>query len=161
MTTKNEILQLLPVEQFGDLLEKVDFENLDKFVRMLIAGFVSRRGATVVRSDIEADDSSTETSTFLSHVIEVGSLKILNDSKLITPYRNVNEAAAFAVALSMNISMATSLKAKGVYDLDIPVFFAMPPLEILVARVINHLGNASNDSSYINSLVKNYLLHKI
>jgi len=128
---------------------------------MLVAGHIARRGSNTVRSEIDSNDSSSLTYTFLTHIIEVGSLKILSDCKLITTDREVMHVNSFVMALSMNISMASSLKAKGVFDSDLPVFFAMEPLEILIERIVNHIENALIDSTYINSLVKNYLLNKI
>ncbi len=141
-------------------INKINFGNLDKFVQMLVAGYVSRRGQSVVKREIGAD-STSDTSNFLTHIIEVGSLKVLTDNDMIGSDRNKNERALITVGLAMNISMASALKSKNVYDLDTPVYYDMPSLKIIFDRIASHVGKTWQDSAYTKSLVSNYLMNKI
>lgn len=160
MTTKNELLEVLPMDIFGEFINRINFENLDKFVKMLVAGYISRRGHETVKREIDAD-SQSDTSNFLTHIIEVGSLKIMQESGLMTQDINKNEVIVVAVALSLNISMATALKSKDVYDLESVVYYTFTALESIFPRIFNHISNAVNNSLYVNDLVNNYLLNKI
>jgi hypothetical protein len=158
--TKETLLDLLPDETFVKFIDKIDFAKLDKFVQLLVAGFVSRKGQNTVKKEIDAD-STSETSNFLTHIIEVGSLKILAENNLINSDGNNNEQALVVVALAMNISMATALKSKNVYNWDTPVYYDMSSLMTIFNRIATHIDNAIQDTTYTNSLVNNYLINKI
>ena len=160
MGTKNELIEVLPMDTFGEFINKINYEKLDSFVKMLVTGYISRKGSVVVKRDIDADAPS-DTSNFLTHIIEVGSLKIMQENSLITSNENSNEGAAVVTALAINISMATALKEKDVFDLDSPVYYAVQTLEEIISRIISHIQNAVFDTQYVKSLTSNYLLNKI
>ena len=145
---------------FGEIINKINYEKLDGFVKMLVTGYISRRGSAIVKKDIDADAPS-DTSNFLTHIIEVGSLNIMQDNSLITSNENSFEGAAVVSALALNISMATALKEKDVFDLDSPVYYAGPTLEAIISRIISHIQNPAFDNQYVKSLTNNYLLNKI
>ena len=160
MSTKSELLELLPTNVFGEFIDQINFENLDKFVQMLVSGYVSRRSQEVVKREIDAD-SPSDTSNFLTHIIEVGSLKIMQDSTLISSDKDKNEGAVVVTAFSLNFSMASALKAKDVYDFDSTIYYGIPEVETIIPRIVSHLNNAVNDSLYAKSLLNNYLYNKI
>lgn len=160
MTTKNELIEVLPLDIFGEFIDKINYEKLDNFIKLLVAGYISKNGRLVVKRDIDVDGPS-ETSNFLTHIIEVGSLKIMQDNSLITSDQNNNEGAAVVTALAINISLATALKEKNVFDLDSPVYYAIPALETIISRIISHIQKAQFDSKYVQSLIDNYLLNNI
>lgn len=160
METKNELIAVLPLDTFGEFINKINYEKLDNFIKMLVAGYLSKKGRVVVKRDIDADGPS-ETSNFLTHIIEVGSLKIMYDNSLITSNQNNNEGGIVVTALAINISLATALKEKDVFDMDSAVYYSIPALETIIARIISHIQKAQLDSQYIKSLVDNYLLNNI
>ncbi len=158
--TKNEILKVLPDDVFHEIINQINFVNLDDFVNKLISGYVSKRGIEVVRREIQKD-SQSDTSNFLTHIIEVGSLIIIQESNLISNNKDINEATTVAVSLSLNISIATSLKALDLFDLETIVYYAFEALETLFPRILDHINNSHYDNNYINGLKNNYLLNKI
>ena len=158
--TKNEILKVLPNDIFNEIINQINFVNLDDFVNKLISGYVSKRGLEVVRREIQKD-SQSDTSNFLTHIIEVGSLIIIQESNLISNNKDINEATTVAVSLSLNISIATSLKALDLFDLETIVYYAFEALETLFPRILDHINNSHYDNNYINGLKNNYLLNKI
>ena len=158
--TKNEIIKVLPTDIFNGVINQINFENLDNFVNLLITRYVSSRGIEVVKREIE-NDSKSDTSNFLTHIIEVGSLIIIQESNLLSNNIDNNEIATVAVSLSLNISIATSLKSLNIFDLDTIVYYAFEALETLFPRILNHIDNSHNDNNYINGLKNNYLLSKI
>ncbi len=158
--TKNEIIKVLPTDIFNGVINQINFENLDNFVNLLITRYVSSRGSEGVKRQIE-NDSQSDTSNFLTHIIEVGSLIIIQESNLLSNNIDNNEIATVAVSLSLNISIATSLKSLNIFDLDTIVYYAFEALETLFPRILNHIDNSHNDNNYINGLKNNYLLSKI
>lgn len=158
--TKNEILKVLPDDIFNEIISQINFDNLDNFVNNLILGYVSKRGKDIVRKEIQ-DDSQSDTSNFLTHIIEVGSLIIIEESNLISSNTDNNELATVAVSLSINISIATSLKSLDLFDLDTIVYYAFEALETLFPRILNHINNSLYDNYYIEGLKNNYLISKI
>lgn len=158
--TKNEIIKVLPNEIFHEIINKIDFENLDSFVRWLITSYVSKKGAKFVEIEIQNDNDS-ETSNFITHIIEVGSLLLLNENNLISNNSDDNEIATIAISLSLNISIATSLKSLNLFDLDTIVYYAFEAIETLFPRILKHIENSLNDNNYVNNLKNNYLLSKI
>jgi len=160
MTTENQLLEFLPMDTFGRFINKINFDNLDKFVQMLVSGYISRKGQKTVKIEIDADEIS-DTSNFLTHIIEVGSMQILMENNMITLDGNENEGSLVSVALAMNIALASSLKLKNVYDWDSPVYYDMPSLQTIFSRIAVHINNAIKDKNYIKPLVDNYLFNKI
>jgi hypothetical protein len=160
MQTKKELSEALPNDIFGDILDQIDFDNLDKFVNLLVSGYVTKHGEIVVKREID-EDSQSDTSNFLTHIIEVGSLKLLLENNLMNIKISQLELAILAVALGIDISMATALKSKNVYDLDSKVYYSFEALERILPRIDSHVANAKVDSSYIKNLVNNYLLFQI
>jgi hypothetical protein len=158
--TKNEILKVLPNDIFNEIINQINFVNLDNFVNNLISGYVSKRGVEVVKREIK-NDSQSDTSNFLTHIIEVGSLIIIQESNLLSNNIDNNEITTVAVSLSLNISIATSLKSLDLFDLDTIVYYAFDALETLFPRILNHINNSLYDNNYINGLKNNYLLSKI
>ena len=160
MQTKKELLATLPNDGFGDILDQIDFSYLDNFIKLLISGYITKYGEIIVKREID-EDSQSDTSNFLTHVIEVGSLKILLENNLLNLDTNRLELAILSVALGIDISMATVLKSKNVYDLDSEVYYAFDALERILPRIDSHVVNAKAENSYIKNLVNDYLLIKI
>jgi hypothetical protein len=160
MQTKKELLDTLPNDVFGDILDQIDFSYLDNFIKLLISGYITKHGEIIVKREID-EDSQSDTSNFLTHVIEVGSLKILLENNLLNLETKRLELAILSVALGIDISMATVLKSKNVYDLDSKVYYSFDALERILPRIDSHVVNAKDDNAYIKNLVNDYLLFKI
>jgi len=125
---------------------------LDKFVAMFIHSYINRRGKEVVKEEL-ATDSLSETTTFLTRLIDVGTLQFLSENKLISFNKQNNEDLAMVVALGINISMASVLKEMGVNDIGSNVFFDIAVLYVLVERVFDFIKESLKDDGYIFSLV--------
>ena len=160
LKTRKEVLEILPVEPYGRYLDRMDFDKMEKFVQMLVAGYVAKKGKAVVKSDIDLDRAS-DTINFVAHIVEVGTLKILNDNNLLGLSDNQRKDAIIAVGFSINNCMARALQAKGVYFSISPIYFSLDAMATLLERTSVHVDNSIGNSGYINSLVANYLLNKI
>jgi hypothetical protein len=134
MKTKEELLAALPNDVFGDILNQIDFDYLDKYIKLLVTGYITKNGEYIVKKEID-EDLQSDTSNFLTHLIEVGSLKILLENNLLNINTNQLELAILSVALGIDISMATVLKSKNVYDLDSNVYYSFDALEKILPRI--------------------------
>jgi hypothetical protein len=152
MTTKETFLQLGAGDTYHEIAERINFDELDKFVAMFIHSYISRRGKDVVKEELAADALS-ETTTFLTRIIDVGTVQFLSENKLISFNKQNNEDLAMVVALGINISMASVLKEMGVNDIGSNVFFDIAILYVLVERVFGFIKESLQDDGYIFSLV--------
>jgi len=152
MTTKATFLQLGAGATYHEIAERINFDELDKFVAMFIYSYINRRGKEIVKEEL-AIDSLSESITFLTRIIDVGTLQFLSENKLISFNKQHNEDLAMVVALGINISMASVLKEMGVNDNGSNVFFDIAVLYVLVERVFDFIKESLKDDGYIFSLV--------
>jgi hypothetical protein len=157
MTTKETFLSLGAGASYHETAEKFDFDALDAFVAMLITTYINRRGKDIVKEELSSD-SLSETTTFLTRMIDVGTVQFLSENKLITFNKEKNDDLAMVTALGINISMSTVLRAKGVDELGGNIFFGIDAVYGLVERIIDHIKNSLGDKTYIFSLVSYNLM---
>jgi hypothetical protein len=157
MTTKETFLSLGAGTSYHEIAAKFDFDALDEFVAMLITTYINRRGKDIVKGELSSDALS-ETTTFLTRMIDVGTVQFLSENELITFNKEKNDDLAMVTALGINISMATVLQAKGVDEPGGNVFFAITAVYGLVERIIDHIKNSLGDKEYIFSLVSYNLM---
>lgn len=160
MTTKETFLSLGAGSSHHETAETFDFDALDKFVSMLITTYINRRGKEVVKVDLSTEYLS-QTSIFLTRMIEVGTVQFLSENHLISANEEENEELAMVTGLAINISMATVLQAQGVDKLGGNVFFAITTLYDLIDRVVQHIRNSQLDEGYIFSLVSINLMRMV
>lgn len=161
MTTREEILNKFRANIAQSIVNKVDYESLDKFVAGLISGFAYLIGKETMIKEIDSDSSTAETSIFFTHIIEVGSLKILLDNDLLFLDEESREVAIILVSFSMNISLAKTLSKKNIFHTQ--AYYNENAIETLIMRIKNHVSEFSkhNDKRYISSLIDDYLYSKI
>jgi hypothetical protein len=157
MTTKGTFLSLGAGDSYHEIAENFDFDALDEFVTVFITTYINRRGRNIVKEELSSD-SLSETTTFLTRMIEVGSVQFLSENKLIGFNKKKNDDLAMVTALGINISMATVLQAEGVDELGANIFFSIDAVFGLVERVVDHIKNSIGDSTYIFSLVSYNLM---
>jgi hypothetical protein len=151
MTTKETFLSLAISDPYHLETEKIDFAALDNFVSMLITAYVSRRGREIVQREFLSDTIS-DTTVFLTRMIEVGTVQFLSQSSLISDDEEVTNDIAFVVASSINVSMASELQLLA-GSLGGNMFFDIRALFSLIERVQNHINSGRQDPGYIFSLV--------
>ena len=158
MTTKETFLSLGIGANYVDIVDKIDYDALDKFVNMFISSYENKRGAEVIRKELSVDALS-ETLSFLTMLIEVGTVQFLSENGLISANEDETDDLATVVAHGINISMATELQLNGLDSVGSNIFFDIRALYGLIERVLNHIANFRKDSSYIFSLVSFNLLN--
>jgi hypothetical protein len=152
MTTKETFLSLAIGASSHETAEMVDFDALDQFVSMFIGGYTNRRGAEIIREELAADALS-ETTTFLTRMVEVGTVQFLSENSLLYGNEEETNDLASVVAHGINISMASELQRKGLDPHGANIFFGIEALYGLIGRVIVHINDSRNQEGYIFSLV--------
>ena len=158
MTTKETFFSLGVGELHAEAAEQIDFEALDEFVAMFIAAYMNKRGGDAIRQDLSADTLS-ETTNFLTRMIEVGTVQFMSQNNLIGKDEEITDELAIVVANSINISMASELQLNGLDPLGSNIFFEIRALFGLVERVIDHINRSRHEEGYIYSLVSFNLLN--
>lgn len=157
MTTKETFLSLGAGSSYHETADTFDFDALDKFTAMVITTYINSRGKDVVKEELSVE-SLSDTTTFLTRMIDVGTVQFLSENKLISFEVEKNNDLAMVTALSINISMATVLQAEGVDELGGNVFFSISTIYDLVDRVVEHIRKSLQDKTYIFSLVSYNLM---
>jgi len=152
MTIKETFLSLGAGNSHHETAERIDFDALDQFVGVFIFSYISRRGKDIVKRELDAGAHS-ETTTFLTRMIDVGTVEFLSENKLISTDDEDNNELAMTTALAINISLAANLKEMGVNDPGSNIFFDIPGLYVLVERIEEFIKNSLLDEEYISSLV--------
>lgn len=152
MTTKETFLSLAIADPYHDTVEKIDFDALDSFVTMFIISYMNKRGSEIIKEELSADAIS-ETTTFLTRMVEVGTVQFLSENQLISDNEEETNDLATVVAHGINISMASELQINGLDKLGGNIFFSIDALYGLIARIIDHINDSRKDVSYIFSLV--------
>jgi len=158
MTTKETFLSLGAGSLHEAAANKIDFDGLDRFVTLFIVAYMNRRGADAIREDLSADAMS-ETTNFLTRMIEVGTVQFLAQNNLITDDEEHTNELAIVVAHGINISMASELQLNDLDLLGSNIFFDVRALYGLIERVIDHINLSRHEEGYIFSLVSLNLLN--
>jgi len=158
MTTKETLLSLGAGSLHEEAAEKIDFGALDRFVTMFIVAYMNRRGADAIRQDLSADALS-ETTNFLTRMIEAGTVQFLAQNNLISEDEESTKELAIVVAYGINISMASELQLNDLDPLGSNIFFDIKALYGLIERVIDHINRSRHEQGYIYSLVSLNLLN--
>ena len=165
MTTQETLKEYGLPSTFISTINLIDFIKLDTFVAMLGRSLIDKYGKNVVKNAIDQDDFESEVSTLLTHIIEVGGLKIFADCQLhSTDKIDINKIAVI-IGLSMNFSLANELRKYGVYNLDSYNYYNLEAIDVLIERLGNSInaGNPEDISAfkyYSTEMVKTYLFNK-
>ena len=110
MELKENIENLDLTDKYQDVVDKIDLDKLTDFVKAMLNTIVRRYGIENVSTEIRLDNPNSKVSTHLTHIIEVGGLKIISDNKFNINERNNFQNIIVAVALVLNCSLAIELK---------------------------------------------------
>ncbi|MFI5128382.1 MAG: hypothetical protein ACHQFX_00260 [Chitinophagales bacterium] len=113
---------------------------------------MNRRGAEIIREEL-ASDSLSETTTFLTRLIDVGAVQFLSENSLMHGSEEQTIELAAVVAHGINISMATELRLNGLDEHGANIFFDVNALYGLIGRVVVHINDSRHQEGYIFSLV--------
>lgn len=152
MTTREIFLSLVIAGSYEESAEKLDFNKIDEFVRDYMRRYLTKKGRDIVHDELLADRAS-ETTIFLSRLIEVGTVQFLSENNLITESNEADHDIAVIVAHAINIAMASELVSMELHEVSDSIFFNMQSLNELIDRIFFHVRHSREDRFYIPSLV--------
>lgn len=166
MTIKQTLKNLGTNDVHSTIIDRIDFNRLEKFVDILLNGIIKKYSKQKVEQEIEMDKPDSEISTFLTHIIEVGGLKIISENKLPIASQDQIVLTALVVSLALNVSLSNELQAKGVYRAQTPQYYHPKALQLIIARLVNHVIQSDPESEerfeyWANEMVKFYLFNKL
>ena len=147
MELKQTIDKLNFPNSYQDIIDIVDLEKANDFVKAMINTIVRKYGAQTVMQEIANDNSNSKISTHLTHIIEVGGLKIISDNKLDINDRNEFQNIIVSVAFVLNCSLAIELKNLKLYSGDTSNYYGNQAILTIIQRLAKHTMNGMNFSN--------------
>jgi hypothetical protein len=121
---------------------KLSSEVLEKFCLIIITSLINKFGSKAVEFGVNTEKNN-EVNNILTHVVEIGSIKLMSDSSLIISDEDALLARSFATVFLMNIALGNMLRYKGLLKTQNSGLYGGPALETIAGRVFN-LGKTHN-----------------
>lgn len=138
MELKENIENLDFPDKYQNVIDQVDLDKANDFVKAMLNTIVRKYGIEKVSTEIRLDDSNSKVSTHLTHIIEVGGLKIISDNELNINERNNFQNIIIAVALLLNCSLAIELKNLKIYNDYTSNYYDNDAILIIIHRLAKH-----------------------
>ena len=166
------------------MLDRIEMSELDKFTSLYVDLLVAKFSFQTVRRVIVMDGGVDEIVNLITHIVEVGAVKIIAENYLLShPSEGLVdslflkkvlggvsseeiETASIAAVLALNISLAAALRKRNLYTDSNCFYYSFDIVQILVSRVVNHLTPCIQFGAEIlgelsNQMVKMYLTNKL
>lgn len=152
---------------YQEIIDKIDLERANDFVKIMINKLVVKFGSEEISSEIQRDNSDSTISNHLTHIIEVGGLKIISDNNLSVNLDNREnfENTIVSVVFVLNCSLAIELKRLNLYFGNTSNYYGNDAISIIVNRLSKHtfegIKNPNGLKHYSNQMIQLNLLNKI
>lgn len=147
MNTKDILLEnILVTPAVEETIAKVDFERLEEFVTELFSVFVKNRGLDVVSYDLNYD-VHTPTDAFISNLIEVGAVQLLQENNLLHDEQFID--ALYIIISAINIVVAELLRRQNIADVASYRYFDADPQYVLLERAVEHVEQMHKHAGYL------------
>jgi FKBP-type peptidyl-prolyl cis-trans isomerase (trigger factor) len=150
---------------YKNVIDEINLEKSNDFVKAMLNTIINKYGSQTVRNEIERDNSNSPISNHLSHIIEVGGLKVISDNKL-----NINDNEEFqdiivSVVIVLNCSIAIELKNLNLYNGNTSNYYGNDAILTLAKRLAKHTNDGMNYTNgfehYSSIMIIENLLNKI
>jgi hypothetical protein len=150
---------------YKNVIEAINLEKSNDFVKAMLNTIINKYGSQTVRNEIDRDNSNSAISNHLSHIIEVGGLKVISDNKLNINAHNEFQDIIVSVVIVLNCSVAIELKNLNLYNGDTSNYYGNEAIMTLANRLAKHTKDGMNYSKgfehYSNIMIIENLLNKI
>ena len=147
MELKQTLEDLNFPDRYQDIIDTIDLEKANDFVKAMINTIVRKYGAQTLRQEIASDNSNSKISNHLTHIIELGGLKIIADNNLDINDRDEFQNIMVSVAFVLNCSLAIELKNLGLYSGSTSNYYGNEAILIIIQRLAKHSMNGMNFSA--------------
>lgn len=140
MNTKDTLLENIHVTQaIAEMIGRMDFSRLEEFVILNLSAFVRERKIEVVQYDLNYD-VQTPTDTFITHLLEQGSVQLLREFGLLQHEKFID--ALYVIISSINIVVADFLRRNGIAEVASYRYFDADPQFVLLERAVEQVEKA-------------------
>jgi hypothetical protein len=150
---------------YQNVITDINLEKSNDFVKAMLNTIVNKYGSQTVKDEIERDSSNSPISDHLTHIIEVGGLKIISDNNLYKNRQDEFQDIIVSVVFVLNCSLAIELKNLNLYKGNTSNYYGNDAILTIAKRLGKHTNDGINYSkgfeyySYI--MVIENLLNKI
>lgn len=165
MELERSLLNMKFPLRYQNVIDEINLEKSNDFVRAMLNTIVNKYGSQIVKNEIDRDNSNSPISNHLTHIIEVGGLKIISDNKLSINKREEFQNIIVSVVIVLNCSMAIELKKLNLYFGNTSNYYGNEAILTLIKRLAKHTNDGMIYSKgfeyYSNNMVIENLLNKI
>ena len=165
MELKNTINELNFPDEYQKIINQVNLEKANDFVKAMLNTIVNKYGSQTVKNEIERDSSNSPISNHLTHIIEVGGLKIISDNKLYKNRQDEFQDIIVSVVFALNCSLAIELKNLNLYNGNTSNYYGNDAILTIAKRLAKHTNDGINYSNgfeyYSNIMIIENLLNKM
>lgn len=135
--------QLSQLPKYKIYVDKINVVTTTDFVKAMVNTIVRKYGREVVIEEILADNPNSLISTHITHIVEVGGLKIIADNDLLKNLTFADNYVSFkdmivAVVITLNCSIALELKNLNLFSGNSPNYYHVDAMIIIASRLANH-----------------------
>lgn len=162
MDLKEKLESLHLPDKYQDIIDIIEIEKANDFVKAMLNTIIRKYGVQKVTQEIDIDNPNSKISSHLTHIIEVGGLKIIADNKLNIENRNDFQNIILSVAILLNCSLAIELNKLNMYNGSTSNYYNNDAIVIIIQRLSGHAIDGMRYSNgfeyYANLMVSNNLL---
>ncbi|HEV7333675.1 MAG TPA: hypothetical protein VGN63_21755 [Flavisolibacter sp.] len=146
MNTKQILLEnILITPGIAETIDKINFTRLEEFVTELFSVFVNNRGPEAVKYDLNYD-VQTPTDAFISNMVEVGSVQLLQENNLLHDEQFID--ALYIIISAINIVVAEFLRTYTIADVVSYRYFDADPQYVILERAVEQVEQIHNQSGF-------------
>lgn len=143
-------------------IKYINLDNVERMVNMYISMLVENNDKHYLVSEIENDNPYSEISTYLTHLIEIGGLLVMNLNKFDEIFDKEAIHGTSTVAIVINCCLATVLYNHGLINEDKIMYYRNDALLEIAQRLANHYNRGKQSpigiENYTNQLAISNLL---
>lgn len=162
MNLHSKLERLNLSERSERFIKYINLDNVEKMVNFYISQLVENSDKEYLINEIEQDSYFSETSTYLTHMIEIGGLLVMNLNKFDEIFNKQAIYGSSTVAIVINCCLATVLYNHGLINEDKVMYYKNDALIEIAQRLANHYSIGKNSpigiENYANQLAINNLL---
>lgn len=162
MNLQNKLDRLNLSDRSERFITYINLDNVERMVNMYISMLVENNDKHYLISEIENDNPYSEISTYLTHLIEIGGLLVMNLNKFHDTFGKDAIYATSTVAIVINCCLPTVLKNYGLIESDKLMYYNNEALLQIAERLANHYNRGMNMpigiENYANQLAMSNLL---
>ena len=151
--------------KYQKYIDKIDLEKANDFVKAMLNSMVSKYGKDKVIREIRIDSSNSKISDHLTHIIEVGGLKVIADNDLLIDDRIEFQHMIVAVIFTLNCSLAIESSNLNIYQGPKSHYYNSDAILSLANRLARHTIKGRQDSIgfeyFANLMVMEYLISEL